>query len=488
MLEAYAWPQSVAPGEPFGAEDLLRPLEGRHRGRARGRRPRGGLPRGRGSRSLQTVPDDAAANGCGWDDTVRSPLPAGARSGYYSITITAGEDRADAFVVVRPGAGEPRADPARALHHHVERVQRLGRTVAVHRRHPRLLRTSAGARVPREARARPPQDAARARPRGAVVLRVGRAARPVGVERRRRLVELGARLRAVGGVQRLRASTSRSHRTWSSTPRSSTAIGCSRASATTSTGRGACATPSTAFVAGGGNAVILSRQHVLLAGPVRGRPPRDDVLQVPRRRGSGGRHRRRAVPVRRLVGPADRPARDLDDRPHVHPRRLLAVRARRAAGLGRVHRAPPRALGVRGDGSALRRRPRPRRHDRRVRGRRRGAHDRRRRPPRPDPRRRRARHASRSSRPRRRDSGRRTNSRPGTRTSPASSRTPPMAVFGDGVARAGAPGHATTTRASGCSPSPGGGTVFNAGVTDWTYGLEDPAVDRITRNVLDRLS
>ncbi len=35
---------------------------------------------------------------------------------------------------------------------------------------------------------------------------------------------------------------------------------------------------------------------------------------------------------------------------------------------------------------------------------------------------------------------------------------------------------------------PGGGTVFNAGVTDWTYGLGDPAVDRITRNVLDRLT
>jgi hypothetical protein len=34
----------------------------------------------------------------------------------------------------------------------------------------------------------------------------------------------------------------------------------------------------------------------------------------------------------------------------------------------------------------------------------------------------------------------------------------------------------------------GGGTVFNAGVTDWTYGLGDPVVERITRNVLDRLS
>jgi hypothetical protein len=35
---------------------------------------------------------------------------------------------------------------------------------------------------------------------------------------------------------------------------------------------------------------------------------------------------------------------------------------------------------------------------------------------------------------------------------------------------------------------PNGGTVFNAGVTDWMEGLADPAVERITRNVLDRLS
>ncbi len=37
---------------------------------------------------------------------------------------------------------------------------------------------------------------------------------------------------------------------------------------------------------------------------------------------------------------------------------------------------------------------------------------------------------------------------------------------------------------------PGGGTVFNAGCTDWTYGIEggDASVCRITRNVLERLS
>jgi hypothetical protein len=35
--------------------------------------------------------------------------------------------------------------------------------------------------------------------------------------------------------------------------------------------------------------------------------------------------------------------------------------------------------------------------------------------------------------------------------------------------------------------TPAGGTVVNVGVTDWAYGLEDPDVDRITRNALDRL-
>ena len=35
-----------------------------------------------------------------------------------------------------------------------------------------------------------------------------------------------------------------------------------------------------------------------------------------------------------------------------------------------------------------------------------------------------------------------------------------------------------------------GGTVVTTGTTDWSHGLrgKDPAVERITRNVLDRLS
>jgi hypothetical protein len=42
----------------------------------------------------------------------------------------------------------------------------------------------------------------------------------------------------------------------------------------------------------------------------------------------------------------------------------------------------------------------------------------------------------------------------------------------------------------GCFQVPGGGTVFNAGCTDWTYGIAggDDAVRRITKNVLERLS
>jgi hypothetical protein len=42
----------------------------------------------------------------------------------------------------------------------------------------------------------------------------------------------------------------------------------------------------------------------------------------------------------------------------------------------------------------------------------------------------------------------------------------------------------------GCFTVPGGGTVFNAGCTDWTFAIAggDPAVTRITRNVLSRFS
>jgi hypothetical protein len=62
-----------------------------------------------------------------------------------------------------------------------------------------------------------------------------------------------------------------------------------------------------------------------------------------------------------------------------------------------------------------------------------------------------------------------------------------LAVFGDGWRRHVhrlANNHAVMATFD----RPGGGSVFNAGVTDWADGLGDPAVDRITRNVLDRFA
>jgi hypothetical protein len=62
------------------------------------------------------------------------------------------------------------------------------------------------------------------------------------------------------------------------------------------------------------------------------------------------------------------------------------------------------------------------------------------------------------------------------------------ALFGDAspehIAALGE-GHAVL----GVVERPGVGTVFNAGVIDWAFGLKhgDPVVERITRNVLDRL-
>jgi hypothetical protein len=62
-----------------------------------------------------------------------------------------------------------------------------------------------------------------------------------------------------------------------------------------------------------------------------------------------------------------------------------------------------------------------------------------------------------------------------------------MAVFGDAspehLAELG-DGHAVMA----AFERPGGGSVLNVGVTDWVLGLGDPVVERITRNVLDRLS
>src|SRR3972149_4776833 len=59
--------------------------------------------RSSGTADLHPTPEDASANGCGWP--VALEIPTGDwRSAYYSVTLTAGAERADAFLVVRPGA------------------------------------------------------------------------------------------------------------------------------------------------------------------------------------------------------------------------------------------------------------------------------------------------------------------------------------------------------------------------------------------------
>ena len=52
------------------------------------------------------TPVDASSNGCDWPPALEIPVRDW-RSGYYSVTVTAGDQRADAFLVVRPDPSDP---------------------------------------------------------------------------------------------------------------------------------------------------------------------------------------------------------------------------------------------------------------------------------------------------------------------------------------------------------------------------------------------
>ena len=257
MLEAYAWPQGVAPGEPFAlkisSDHSKVDIEVAREGVSREVVYRADAV----AVSLQTVPDDAAANGCRWEDTVTITLPAGARSGYYSITTTAGEDRSDAFVVVRPGAGEPAPIllvlstttwnayndwGGSSLYTGGTRVS-FDRPLA-----PGFLVKPEPAR--RKMQPEPDREGLWffewAEPLGLSVWSGG-----AGWWNWERVFVRWAESNgytvdvAISQDLEQHPEVLDGHRL-------------TRASATTSTGRGACATPSTAFVAGGGNAMILS--------------------------------------------------------------------------------------------------------------------------------------------------------------------------------------------------------------------------------------
>ncbi len=111
MIEAYCWPLSALPGETvaihLSTDAPSVSVEVAREGAEREVLWRDDLPG-----SLRATPDDVSANGCGWPASIEIPIGAAWRSGYYAVTLIAGTERADAFLVVRPS---PRADPAPIL-------------------------------------------------------------------------------------------------------------------------------------------------------------------------------------------------------------------------------------------------------------------------------------------------------------------------------------------------------------------------------------
>ena len=105
-LEAYCWPASVGPAEPV---ELFVSTDAPTFDVAVVREGAEPEPvwsaKGIAGRSHDT-PEDASSNGCGWPSAL--PIPVGSwRSGYHAVTVTAGGERADAFLVVRPDPSNP---------------------------------------------------------------------------------------------------------------------------------------------------------------------------------------------------------------------------------------------------------------------------------------------------------------------------------------------------------------------------------------------
>jgi hypothetical protein len=109
VLEAYCWPLSVVPGEAVevhastdapsfdvevARDGADREVVWRAEHLTAGHHP---------------VPDDASSQGCGWPVAFEIPAGTDWRSGYYAVTLTAGDERTEAFLVVRRA---PDAEPA----------------------------------------------------------------------------------------------------------------------------------------------------------------------------------------------------------------------------------------------------------------------------------------------------------------------------------------------------------------------------------------
>src|SRR5437773_1484118 len=105
MLDAYCWPQSVDPGDDVSlhASSDASAFEVEV---AREGATREVVWRGTGTADNHATPDGASANGCGWPTTMTIPADVAWRSGYYSVVLRAGDERADAYFVIR-GRGAP---------------------------------------------------------------------------------------------------------------------------------------------------------------------------------------------------------------------------------------------------------------------------------------------------------------------------------------------------------------------------------------------
>ncbi|MGZ4132008.1 MAG: N,N-dimethylformamidase beta subunit family domain-containing protein [Actinomycetota bacterium] len=108
MLEAYCWPMSVGPGEPVAVHVATDAPSFDVTVTREGAEPEVVWSREALVAGDHPTPEDASSRGCGWPEAFEIPV-GDWRSGYYAITLTADGERADAFLVVRPRAGEPTA-------------------------------------------------------------------------------------------------------------------------------------------------------------------------------------------------------------------------------------------------------------------------------------------------------------------------------------------------------------------------------------------
>jgi hypothetical protein len=106
VIEAYCWPPSIDAGEPVAlhvsTDAVAFQVEVAREGAERVV-----MWRGTGAAAPHDTPDHASAVGCGWPAALEIPTGHDWRSGYYGVRVTAGDQRADAFLVVRPSPSRP---------------------------------------------------------------------------------------------------------------------------------------------------------------------------------------------------------------------------------------------------------------------------------------------------------------------------------------------------------------------------------------------